>query len=142
MAERVQQIESEIDRTRAELGSHLRELESRVDAAMDWREHVRARPYLAVGAAVAGGIMLGHLARPGRPRSSVRALESGAPSRQHGSIDARGKAYGMWEDIANGMIAVASTSLMGYIGSLVPGFAEEMRKMKGPEWDRAHQGNR
>jgi hypothetical protein len=140
MAERVQQIESEIDRTRAELGSHLRELESRVDAAMDWREHVRARPYLAVGVAVAGGVMLGHLARPGRPKNPVRALES-AP-RQHGSIDARGKAYGVWEDIANAMIAVASTRLMGYIGGLVPGFADEMRRMKGPEWDRSHQGSR
>lgn len=143
MAERVQQIESEIDRTRAELGSHLRELESRVDAAMDWREHVRARPYLAMGAAVVGGVALGQLARPGRARSVARALEPTTTTpRPHGSIDARGKAYGIWEDVANAMIAVAATRLTGYIGSLVPGFTEEMRRMKGPEWDRAHQGAR
>lgn len=143
MAERVQQIESEIDRTRAELGSHLRELESKVDAAMDWREHVRARPYLAMGVAVAGGVVLGQLARPGRARSMARALESttSAP-RPHSSIDARSKAYGIWEDIANAMIAVAATQLTGYIGSLVPGFTDEIRRMKGPEWDRAHQGAR
>ena len=144
MAERVQQIESEIDRTRAELGSHLRELESRVDAAMDWREHVRTRPYLALGVAVAGGVMLGQLARPGRARSMVRALESSttAAARSQSSIDARGKAYGVWEDVANAMIAVAATRLTGYIGSLVPGFTDEMRRMKGPDWDRAHQGAR
>jgi hypothetical protein len=142
MAERVQQIESEIDRTRAELGSNLRELESRVDAAVDWREHVRARPMVAVGVALAGGMILGQLARPGRARSIARALESTTTSKPHSSIDARGQAYGVWEDIANAMIGVAATSLTGYIGSLVPGFTDELKRLKGPEWERAHQGAR
>ena len=44
MAQTVDQIASQIDRTRERLGSNLKELEQKVDAATDWREHYRARP--------------------------------------------------------------------------------------------------
>ena len=40
MDETANQIEAHIDRTRERLGSNLRELESRVDAATDWREFI------------------------------------------------------------------------------------------------------
>lgn len=128
MAETVRQIESEIDRTRAELGTHLRELEARVDAAMDWREHVRARPVLAVGAAVAAGLVLGQLVRPGRSRTATSeslAAVSASPGR---AVDVRGKAYDLWESIANAMIGVAAARLTGYISGLVPGFSEELQR--------------
>lgn len=126
MAETVRQIESEIDRTRAELGSHLRELEARVEAAMDWREYVRARPFLAIGAAVAGGVVLGHLARPGRGDDTSTRVQPLAA--RQGSINVRAKAYDVWEIIANALIGVAATRLTGYIGELVPGFSDEVRR--------------
>ena len=51
MDETANEIEAHIDRTRERLGSNLRELEDKVDAATDWREHFRERPHLFLGAA-------------------------------------------------------------------------------------------
>jgi hypothetical protein len=134
MAETVRQIESEIDRSRAELGSHLRELEARVDRAMDWREQVRARPFLAVGAAMAGGVLIGQLARPGRLRRAGRTLAEAAPAPGR-SIDVRGKAYDIWENIANAMIGVAAARLTDYIGEMVPGFSDELHRYEAAGQD-------
>ena len=76
MDETIQQIETHIDRTRDELGSHLRELEARVSAATDWREYVRARPYTTLAAAMTGGLVLATvLTKKGHPRR-FRAPES------------------------------------------------------------------
>ena len=58
MDETANQIEAQIDRTRERLGSNLRELEDKVDAATDWREHFRERPHLFLGAAFIGGVAL------------------------------------------------------------------------------------
>ena len=70
MAETIQQIETHIDRTRDELGSHLRELEARVSAATDWREYVRARPYTTLAAAMAGGLVLATVLTKRDPRGA------------------------------------------------------------------------
>ena len=59
MDQTANEIEAQIDRTRERLGSNLRELEDKVDAATDWREHFRERPHLFLGAAFVGGVMLG-----------------------------------------------------------------------------------
>ena len=64
MDETANQIEVQIDRTRERLGSNLRELEDKVDAVTDWREHFRERPHLFLGAAFIGGIVLASALRP------------------------------------------------------------------------------
>ena len=58
MDETPREIEADIDRTRERLGSHLKELGDKVDAATDWREHFRARPHVFLGAAFVGGATL------------------------------------------------------------------------------------
>ena len=58
MDETLNEIEAHIDRTRERLGSNLRELEHKVDAATDWREYFQERPRLFLGAAVVGGAIL------------------------------------------------------------------------------------
>ena len=42
MDETANQIEAQIDRTRERLGSNFRELEDKVDAVTDWREHFQS----------------------------------------------------------------------------------------------------
>ena len=81
MDETANQIEAQIDRTRERLGSNLRELEDKVDAATDWREHFRERPYLFLGAAFIGGVALASAVQP----KSVRSRTIGGctqPARQ------------------------------------------------------------
>jgi hypothetical protein len=63
MDETANEIEAHIDRTRKRLGSNLRELEDKVDAATDWREQFRGRPHVFLGAAFFGGAMLARVLR-------------------------------------------------------------------------------
>ena len=67
MADTVDQIEAEIDRTRRRLGSNLKELERRVDEVTDWRARFRTRPWLVLGVVCLGGVALG-AARRGADR--------------------------------------------------------------------------
>jgi hypothetical protein len=58
MDQTADQIEAHIDQTRQQLGANIEELQRRVDNVTDWREQFRARPYMLLGVACAGGILL------------------------------------------------------------------------------------
>ena len=82
MDETPREIEEHIDRTRERLGSHLKELEHKVEAATDWREHFRARPHFFLGAAFVGGAMLATrcargLQRPSSDDAGIRRFADG-----------------------------------------------------------------
>ena len=84
MAETVDQIEAEIDRSRRRLGSSLEELERRVDEAIDWRAQFRARPWQVLGVVCLAGVVLGAVtsrrraARPGLAASGGASTGRGA----------------------------------------------------------------
>ena len=129
MDETVDQIEAHIDQTRQRLGSNLQELERRVDAATDWREQFRARPYVAMGLALAGGVAMATVvARRSRGHSfsPSRAATSAAPSR-HGT-DAREQALEAWDTIKGALISVATTRVKDYVAELIPGFEEHVQR--------------
>jgi hypothetical protein len=52
-------LRAEIERTRAELATSVTELREQVTQATDWREWVRKRPLLTLGAAFMIGFLLG-----------------------------------------------------------------------------------
>lgn len=58
MHQATHQIESNIEKSRNELGANLSELEHRVKQLDDWRHHYSLHPLLLVGAAFGGGILL------------------------------------------------------------------------------------
>ncbi len=126
-------LEAHIDRTRERIGSNLKELEERVDAATDWREQFRARPHLFLGGALVGGALL---AAAFRSTSSHREFESspGAPltSLARSGVNAQQQAIELWSDVKAALIAVASARLTDYIGEVVPGFREHFRQEPQP----------
>jgi len=94
MDETVDQIEAHIDRTRDRLGSNLRELEEKVDAATDWRAYFRERPHVFLAAAFFGGVVLARTLKSksaGRPLSAVAV---NAAVGRHGS--AQRQAQYLW----------------------------------------------
>ena len=126
MDETTDQIEAHIDRTRERLGSNLRELEDKVEAATDWREHFRERPHVFLGAAFIGGIVLASTLRSkstGRPPSGV-AMNPAVGG--HGSVQAQVRE--LWNNVQGALVGVATAQIKDYLSELVPGFDDHYRR--------------
>jgi hypothetical protein len=130
-------IEAHIDRTRERLGSNLRELENKVDAATDWREQFRARPHLFLGGALVGGALLAAALGPRSPRQEFDGSGQaplGAFARS--GVNAHEQVFEVWNDVKTALIAVAAARLTDYISELVPGFREHFRQEPRPDTPR------
>ena len=128
MDEIANEIEAQIDRSRERLGSNLRELEDKVDAATDWREHFRERPHLFLGAAFIGGVVLASALRPksaGRPLSAVAVNPAVGGN---GSVPTHARE--LWNNIQAALVGVASARIKEHIGESVPGFDEHYRRVE------------
>jgi len=126
MDETANEIEARIDTTRERLGSKLRELEERVDAATDWREQFRDRPQLFLSVAVVGGVILATMLRS---KSSGRgAPDTRAKAALNGSGAVREQALEFWHNVQAALIGVTTARLKEYMGQLVPGFDEHYRR--------------
>ena len=121
-------IEAHIDRTRERLGSNLRELEQKVEAATDWREQFRARPHLFLGGAFVGGALLSAMFRPGSPRISEPSDAGRLRLASQFGVDANGQVLELWDDVKSALIGVASAKITRYISDLIPGFDEHYRR--------------
>jgi len=120
------EIEEHIDRTRERLGSQLMELEQKVEAATDWREHYRGRLGFFLGAAFVGGATLAIALRGRASRTVSDDVESNRfgtdPSSTHAQV------LELWSNLKGALIGVAGTRVRDYIGELVPGFDEHYRR--------------
>jgi Protein of unknown function (DUF3618) len=126
MDETANQIEAHIDRTRERLGSNLRELEDKVEAATDWREHFRERPHVFLGAALIGGMVL---ASALRTRSAGRPLSvAGVNPAAGGRGSAQAHARELLNNVQGALISVATAKIKDYIGEMIPGFDEHYRR--------------
>jgi len=126
MDETANQIEAHIDRTRERLGSNLRELEDKVEAATDWREHFRERPRVFLGAAFIGGIVL---ASTLRSKSAGRRLSGVAMNPAlggHGSVQAQARE--LWNNVQGALVGVATAQITDYMSELIPGFDDHYRR--------------
>jgi Protein of unknown function (DUF3618) len=124
MDETSDEIEVQIDRTRERLGSNLKELEDKVDAATDWREQFRERPQLFLGAAFVGGLVL---ASAFKPKVAGRPLSPGVNrAGSNGSVQAQ--AWELWNNVQGALVGVATARIKDYIGDFVPDFDEHYRR--------------
>jgi hypothetical protein len=128
MDEAADKIEAHIDLTRERLGSNLRELEHKVDAATDWRAQFRARPHVFLGGAIAGGALLAAVLRPTSSQSFDSSDESQLGLVSRNGVNAREQALELWDDIKGALIAVAAKRVTEYISELIPGFDEHYRR--------------
>ena len=120
------EIEAHIDRTRERLGSHLKELGDKVDAATDWREHFQARPHVFLGAAFAGGAALA-IALHARSSQSF-SDDAGSTPFVVDDGGARAQVLELWHNIKGALIGVASARVMDFLGELVPDFDEHYQR--------------
>jgi hypothetical protein len=131
MDQAADKIETQIERTRERLGSNLRELENRVDAATNWREQFRARPHLFLGGAIAGGALAAAVLRP---RSSHPVFDSSSESllasgpRNDVNVQVRAQVLDLWNNIKGALLGVAAVRITEYISDVIPGFDEHYRR--------------
>ena len=128
MGQTIQQVEAHIDTTRERLGSNVEELERKIDAMTDWRQHFQVRPFTFLGVALAGGVML---AVSLRGRSARR--QDFASSEPHvGTAVQKYHALRTWDNITGALIGVAAARVKDYVGELIPGFREQIERTERP----------
>lgn len=123
MDESTDQIEREIRAERHQLDRNLTALEVKARQLADWRTYYRHNPAVVLGLALGGGMVLGAWAAGGPP-----SREAG---RHHARTSPRRSVAGQrleetWQSISDALLGVASARVMSLIGSVVPGFEEEL----------------
>jgi hypothetical protein len=127
VGENTEQIERQIVAERHELGRNLNELETKAQQLSDWRTHYRNNPKVAIGIAVAGGLVLGAMASRGRPSRfrhspGAIALQPRPQSRLRRQIE------DTWLTVSDALLGVAAAKVMAVVSSVVPGFSEQVNR--------------
>jgi len=104
--------EREIAAERTALLANLAILEDRVRAFADWRRQVRQRPMVAVGVALAGGLLLAAVSkrRPRRGASVADGDDTRIPARSEPLIDR----------VVAALAVIAAERVMDVLGDMLP----------------------
>jgi hypothetical protein len=119
MSETPREIIEEIEGYRSHLGEDLTALESRVRNATTWRTYYDRHPYLFVGTALGGGLLLSGIFRRrvgDNYRESHRTIEH-SNSAVAESLDG----------IKAALISYGASKVKEVIGEILPGFAEHAK---------------
>ena len=130
MGETPDQIERHIYEKRSELGENIHALQEKVKTAVDWRAQFDQRPWVGMGVAFGGGVLLALLfgGRGDSGRSSSRDRWP-QESQRFGTLQPReDKANAVWENIRGAALAVAGSRLGSVLEGVLPGFQEQFRK--------------
>ena len=130
MGQTTDKIEANIETKRAELEANLDELEYKVKAATDWKHHFRNHPMTMIGVAFGGGVVLAGLLGARRNRRHYRGNEAPANGGVIRNVtgQARHKAFETMDTIQDALLGVAATKIKDFVGGVVPGLQEELRR--------------
>lgn len=150
MGEITNQIEQEIREHRSDLGRNLGELQDKARELADWRTHYREHSRIFLGAAFGTGLLLG-LTTLSKRQSSARDFEpdtshdpfppkrAGFTSRNQTVVRAQRHFGETWEQIADGLLRLASAKAIEFVAEMVPGFSDHL---DGSDRQRPLSGNR
>ena len=121
MDESPDQIEEHIRSTREELGTHFRELESRLKNATNWRLQFERHTLLFVGAALAGGFLLSG-AFPVRRHTKFRPERAALPRASGTRAFSDGFAKSdVWDVVKTSLAAAAGSQISSLLGRALLG---------------------
>ena len=126
MTETPNEIMEEIESYRSHLGEDLTALESRVRNAATWQTYYNRHPYLFVGTALGGGLLLFGILTSRRGGNHVR--ESHPTGNRHEPIlPSRSEVAESLGGIKSALIGYGATKVKEMIGEILPGFAEHAK---------------
>ena len=117
MDEKSSEIIDEIETSRQKLGENLHDLESRVRVATNWRTYYERHPYLFIGSAVGGGILLSGILRGGRGsngRTIRHEVRHQAPEKGPGAE--------ILDQVKTALILYGAAKAKDVLGEILPGF--------------------
>jgi hypothetical protein len=117
-------LSREIAAERRSLADNLGELEVRVRAATDWRIHVQQRPWLMLGLAAGGGVLISALA-PRRSRPTRSAGER-LPVARTAVLGPPSPVEETWERIKGAVLAAVATEAVGLLREVLPSFHQTL----------------
>ena len=130
MGETINQIERDLAAERVDLSRNLGELETRARELTDWRRYYRNNPGKLIGAALAGGVVLGIIAGGSSSSSSQEYFAEGSEPLNATTPRPRGRAMSRiekdWQHISDALMGVASAKVMEFVANMVPGFKEHL----------------
>ena len=114
----------EIESYRSHLGEDFMTLETRVRDATTWRTYYDRRPYLFVGTALGGGLLLSGIVFSRRGGDHFRESQptGSRPVEHSGSGVAES-----FEGIKAALIGYGAAKVKELIGEILPGFAERAK---------------
>jgi hypothetical protein len=124
MTETPNEIMEEIEVYRSHLGEDLTALESRVRDATTWRTYYDRHPYLFVGTALGGGLLLSGLLSSKRGGNHFQEPH---PSRYETVGHCKGGLAESLDEIKTALIDYGATKVKEAIGEILPGFAEHSK---------------
>ena len=115
------EIVSHIQRTRQNLSFNINELENKVKAAADWKEHFQAHPMVMLGCAFGTGAVISKLLLGGKRRYYTADVQPRAEFRNHGIS---GRTSETWEATKTAFAGLIASHLKDVVNDVLPGFKE------------------
>ena len=130
MGETINEIERDLAAERVDLRRNLGELETKARQLTDWRHYYRNHPAALIGAALASGVVLGVIAGGGSTHRDhfPEAPFPGEPSEPRPRSRAMRRLENDWRHLSDALMGVASAKVMEFVGNLVPGFHDQLRR--------------
>ena len=127
MTQTAGEIIDEIEGYRSHLGEDLTTLESRVRDATTWRTYYDRNPYLFVGTAFGGGLLLSAMFG-GRRRATGHFREAQPKDSSYQRVEhSRTGLSQSIDEIKTALIGYGMSKVMGIMGEILPGFAEHAK---------------
>jgi hypothetical protein len=136
MGERSVDIEREIQRQRNDLNVSMRSLQRKAVQATDWRCQFEKRPFVMMGLAFGGGVLLSALAG-GRHRARSVAARADQSISLGGLVSGQAKAANgqfaamrtdAWDALKSTVIGLAAARVGSTVEAFLPGFQAEYKK--------------
>jgi len=137
VAQETDKIKQHIDDEREDLGRKFQEIEYRLKDATDLKAHFDRNTGWILGAAAAGGFILGLAFNNSSQPAAARNWESESerevtiPSRaQHSVATHLNRVSETVDDIFAGLVGVFANKLQSFVADAVPGFREQYDNIK------------